>query len=107
MRDSDDRNGEEAAAGDPLSAAVDDASASLREWADALRSSLAAASTGTYTAKRLSDDVAAAGARAVRDWALALSNTIKIAGSFARAAAPVGPDEPPPPPPPPEDPKDR
>ncbi len=68
---------------DPWAVAVDDATASMREWAGALKTSFATAVAGGYTAKSLTGDVAAMAARGARDWARLVINTAGIARAVA------------------------
>jgi hypothetical protein len=68
---------------DPWAVAVDDATASMREWAGALKTSFATAVAGGYTAKSLTGDVAAMAARGARDWARLVVNTAGIARAVA------------------------
>ncbi len=80
---------------DPWAVAVDDATASMREWAGALKTSFATAVSGGYTAKSLTGDVAAMAARGARDWARLVINTAGIARAVATTpitpAAPTTP----------------
>jgi hypothetical protein len=68
---------------DALTAAADTVSASLREWADAMKSSYGKALDGKYTTKDLAGDIAGTFALTVRSWARAVTATAQVASSLA------------------------
>lgn len=68
---------------DPVAAAVDAVSESMREWVGAAKSSFDKAITGRYTTEDLAGDVAGMAARTVRDWARMLTAAASVASSLA------------------------
>jgi capsid protein len=79
---------------DLFGTAVTDMTASITEWAEAAKTSFETAIKGKYTATALSQDVAAAAARTVRDWGRMVTATAKVAGALA--LVPIPPPAPPP-----------
>jgi hypothetical protein len=73
---------------DLFGAAVTDMTASITEWAEAAKTSFETAIKGKYTATTLSQDVAAAAARTVRDWGRMVTATAKVAGALALVPIP-------------------
>jgi hypothetical protein len=79
---------------DLFGAAVTDMTKSITEWAEAAKTSFETAIKGKYTAAALSQDVAAATARTVRDWGRMVTAAAKVAGALA--LVPIPPPAPPP-----------
>ena len=68
---------------DPFADAVSNMTASIREWADAAKSSYDKAVSGSYTTKDLAADVAGMAAHAWPDWARMLTSAASVASSLA------------------------
>ena len=68
---------------DPFADAVSNMTDSMREWANAAKSSYDKAVSGSYTTKDLAADVAGMAARASRDWARMLTSAASVASSLA------------------------